>query len=192
MKFIIVLGNRNRDIMEKRVDRALEEFYSSPQVDVDQDTHDRRLLKTLLFSGGSSDGASKPEGAVMMNDFALSKGIDKEFIVTEDKSRTTVENFLHCRKILQEAFPYNHVGWWRPKVTICTSSFHIRRAMVLAKLLLPEYELSFVDTREAVSRQEQADEWLLLFRYLKHMCDQEFAQTKFEKGETSSVGKQKP
>ena len=167
MEYIIILGNRKRDIMEKRVNRALKEFYSSPYEHVE--APNSIVIKMLLFSGGSSDGVSKPEGAVMMNDFALSKGVDMKFMAVEDKSRTTVENLVNCKKFLALNHRYEHLGF-RPKLTICTSSFHMRRTVVLAKLILPEYELSFIHTEEEVPVKTQHHEWNLLRRYLDNMC----------------------
>ncbi|MCP3681763.1 MAG: YdcF family protein, partial [bacterium] len=120
--------------MEKRVNRALKEFYSSPNEYV-YDSVRSIPTKMLLFSGGSSDGISKPEGAIMMNDFALSKGVDKKFMTIEDKSRTTVENLINCKMILDRNYRKRECfsSGCLPKLTICTSTFHIRRVIVLAK-----------------------------------------------------------
>ena len=50
-EIIIVLGNSTKSVMEKRVDRALEEFNRTPcEVDYDGVSI---ICKTLLFSGGS-------------------------------------------------------------------------------------------------------------------------------------------
>jgi len=168
MHYIIVLGNRNQDIMEKRVMRALKEFYSSPYEYIE--SPNSLPTKMLLFSGGSSDGVSKPEGAVMMHDFALSKGVAEKFVVMEDKSRTTVENLVNCKEILERYHRYHHLGC-RPVITICTSTFHMRRAIVLSKLILPEYGLSFIHTEEEVPENIQRHEWNLLVRYLDNMCE---------------------
>jgi uncharacterized SAM-binding protein YcdF (DUF218 family) len=168
MHDIIVLGNRTQDIMEKRVLRALKEFYGSPYEYIEPPNS--LPTKMLLFSGGSSDGVSKPEGAVMMHDFALTKGVDEKFVVVEDKSRTTVENLVNCKEILERYHRYHHLGC-RPTITICTSTFHIRRAIVLSKLILPEYELSFIHTEEKVPENIQRHEWNLLVRYLDNMCE---------------------
>tara|TARA_Y100000389_G_scaffold49463_4_gene45180 strand:- start:2773 stop:3288 length:516 start_codon:yes stop_codon:yes gene_type:complete len=168
MRYIIVLGNRTQDIMEKRVLRALKEFYGSPYEYIEPPNS--LPTKMLLFSGGSSDGVSNPEGAVMMHDFALTKGVDEKFVVVEDKSRTTVENLVNCKEILERYHRYHHLGC-RPTITICTSTFHIRRAIVLSKLILPEYELSFIHTEEKVPENIQRHEWNLLVRYLDNMCE---------------------
>ena len=173
MKYIIVLGNRKRDIMEKRVNRAIKELHSTPHVTFDPDTGVPNYVTKLLFSGGSSDGVSKPEGSIMMEEYALTKGIERECMHVEDKSRTTVENLEFCRTILEDAHPYNTVGWWRPEIVICTSSFHIRRATVLAKLIMPLYKISFIHTEEEVSTEQQDHEWSLLFNYINAMCNRE-------------------
>ena len=174
MKIIIVLGNRNKDITEKRVNRAIKELQSTPYVIFDPAGVPKYVTK-LLFSGGSSDGVSKPEGAIMMQDYALTKGLERECMVVEDKSRTTVENLHFCRVMLEDSYPYNEVGWWRPEIVICTSSFHIKRATVLAKLIMPLYssEMSFIHTEEEVSKEQQNHEWSLLFNYINGMCNME-------------------
>ena len=175
MEYIIVLGNRTRDIMEKRVNRAIKEFYSSPYEYIEPPNS--IPIKMLLFSGGSSDGVSTPEGAVMMNEFALNKGVDKKFMAMEDKSRTTVENLVYCKKLLDANHRYHHLGF-RPKLTICTSTFHICRVIVLAKLLLPEYDLSFIHTEEEVPSNIQKHEWNILVRYLANMCEEQMSKHK--------------
>jgi len=159
--------------MEKRVNRAIKEFNKTPQL-VDPDTGLNHYNIQLLFSGGSSDGVSKPEGSIMMEEYALTQGIKKECMFVEDKSRTTVENLEFSKKIIEDFCPFNTLGWWRPEIVICTSSYHIRRATVLAKLIMPLFDkISFIHTEEVVTQEQQDHEWSLLFNYIHVMCDRD-------------------
>ena len=174
MQCIIVLGNRNPAIMKKRVDRALQEFHSSPSEYVDQDSGFRMINKYLLFSGGSSDGVSKPEGAMMMEEYARSAGIEDRFMLVENTSRNTVENLRNSRKILDCHTMTDNI--YKPTLVICTSSFHIKRSALLAKWLLKGFQLRFIHTNEPVSVEENRRELAITIDTLSQYCQGYFAQ----------------
>lgn len=176
MQAIIVLGNRKNDIMKKRVDCALKEFYSSPIEYIDPDSHEHTQLKYLLFSGGSSDGKSKPEGSVMMEDYALKAGVDKRFIQTEINSRDTIQNLIFSRKLLDEINTETY-NCGRPRVTICTSSFHIKRVIILSSILLGDkYQLDFIHTNEEVTPDEKKQEWYNTIRNVDSILDKKLSK----------------
>lgn len=163
MELIVVLGNRTPSITKKRVDRALEEFYRSPCDRFNEFEQKYEQTKYIFFSGGSSDGVSVPTGADMMETYALSRGLDKKYILKETVSMTTVENMIETGKFIKDA---NRSVSFSPRLTICTSSFHIRRAVVLAKFYLGEYSLNFIHTNEPVSKKEVANESMLISRFV--------------------------
>jgi uncharacterized SAM-binding protein YcdF (DUF218 family) len=159
VEIIIVLGNRNKIIMEKRVNRAIEYFKTAEEASISDYTGKKEIKRYILFSGGSSDGKSKPEGAIMMRDYS-SKLIDEKFILVEDKSKDTIENLEFSKKLIEEMFlePFGY----KPPITICTSSFHIKRTIILAKLILNGYPLKFIHTNETISEKEDTREAIIL------------------------------
>lgn len=69
----------------------------------------------------------KSEAAVMYDEL-IKRGVEKERIILEDESRTTVENFLNAKKILNERYGEKEIT-----VAILSSEFHLMRARVIAE-----------------------------------------------------------
>lgn len=144
---IIVLGNRNKKIMNMRLKVAVD-FFKSSTCEVYSEVLGKSYVTTrLLLSGGSSDGV-KPEGAVMMEECLVNMGIDKKFLVVESESRNTVENLEKSKVILEQL--YHGLGGEKPNLVICTSTSHIKRAFVMSHVILKDYPLSFIHTNEEV------------------------------------------
>lgn len=152
MQIIIVLGNNCDDIIKKRVDKAIQEFNSSPCDYFSYTLKEYIPCKLLLFSGGSSSSISE---ATRMKEYAMSRGIDQKFIIIEEKSKTTIENIINSEKMLRESPTFEIT---LPKITICTSSCHISRAMLISKFYFGQYDLSFIHTNEIVSEKERMRE----------------------------------
>lgn len=131
MSVILVLGNNNKEVSLKRVDRALEYFKNCNTSD-----------KYLMFSGG----VSYPTEAEYMKEYAISKGMNDDSIITESESRNTIENFQKSKEILDKNFKHGSCS-----VIVCTSAFHIKRSMVLARMILVGYYTTFIHTQEVVS-----------------------------------------
>lgn len=134
MHVVIVLGNTSKEVMRKRVKRAVKEFNHISQTETTY----------LLLSGG----VSKPTEAEQMKDIAMDMGIPSEFILTEEYSTNTISNIKLCKKYLEVNFME------KPVVTICTSAFHIKRTLVLTKMFMGEYDTRFVHTKEDVTDEE--------------------------------------
>lgn len=164
MEYIIVLGSKNKNIMEKRVKRALEDFAMSPHYYFDPDFQIENPIKALLFSGGSCDGVSKPEASIMMEEYA--SDINKNYMFTETNSKNTIENLIFCKQILDKDRSMK-------KLVICTSSSHIKRAMVLARMIFGSsyYHLRFIHTNEPVDDDTQKKEWKSLVINLDYLCN---------------------
>lgn len=62
--------------------------------------------------------------AQAMEDLLVSKGIEKERLIREDKSTTTVENFKNAKKI---------IGNEKASLALLSSDFHLMRARLIAK-----------------------------------------------------------
>tara|TARA_Y100000590_G_scaffold394145_1_gene472958 strand:+ start:175 stop:954 length:780 start_codon:yes stop_codon:yes gene_type:complete len=81
--------------------------------------------KTIIFSGGSSDGNFENSHAYVAKIFFSQMEIDTKKIIFEYKSRNTFENIINSFKI---ANPNKNEKW-----LIITSSFHMTRAINIAK-----------------------------------------------------------
>jgi uncharacterized SAM-binding protein YcdF (DUF218 family) len=76
----------------------------------------------VIVSGGSSDTApSDPPIALLMRDFLRDQGVTDGNLIVEDRSRTTHENAVECRKVLDE----RRIR----KVILVTDAIHMFRAM---------------------------------------------------------------
>ena len=54
----------------------------------------------IIVSGGRGRGEDITEASAM-KDYLVSKGINKDMIIMEDKSKTTKENFDFSKKIIE-------------------------------------------------------------------------------------------
>jgi uncharacterized SAM-binding protein YcdF (DUF218 family) len=111
---IIVLGNDPRpskkipDLMKSRLNACINYYQKIPS--------------PVILSGGYALSYEKDPGfreAKIMKDFLLKKGIPKEKIILECKSRDTAGNALFTKQIVQK---HN----WK-NILIITSDFHIKR-----------------------------------------------------------------
>lgn len=79
----------------------------------------------IIVSGGKGDGEDISE-AECMRRYLVDRGVNKERIFSEDKSKDTYQNINFSKKILEE----NSLG---DEVVIITDSFHQFRASLIAK-----------------------------------------------------------
>ena len=134
---IVVLGNSNDSILTKRIDRAVREFKSSR---CEMYTNVGLFsTKMILFSGVEAHTASNICERVF--------NINKKFFIKEDKSATTYQNIIFTLDLLNKLYPHS-----KPEITICTSSFHINRAMLLCQfILVPNgYNVRYIHTEESI------------------------------------------
>lgn len=83
----------------------------------------------IVVSGGKGDDEHLSE-AMAMSTYLLNKGVKKERIIIEDKSRDTNENFKYSKEKIEEhsGKPIDEVN-----VKIVTTDFHAFRSSILAK-----------------------------------------------------------
>lgn len=113
--YIIVLGakisgRRLSKILIKRLDGAIYYIKDTPNV-------------VIIVSGAQGKGEDISE-AQAMHEYLLNRGISKENIIIEDKSYTTEQNLINSRQIINDDSKV---------VGICSSNFHIYRAVLMAK-----------------------------------------------------------
>ena len=174
MDIIIVLGNSNENIMRQRVKLAVNEFnkpidkLNQFQKDYGIDRHDKEN-KSIIFSGRGKGVVSEAE---KMRDYALEMGMDKGSTFIESESMSTIENLQFVKKQIDQSHKkIKFIGCVVPTITICTSSFHIKRSIVLANMIFGcDYNLKFIHTDEPVSVEVQSNEWQILINSMEYLC----------------------
>lgn len=115
LNYIIVLGaglngSQVTPLLAGRINRGIQLLERNPQA-------------FLIMSGGQGPGENLPESAAMAA-YAGEKGVDPGRILQEQMSSTTEENLRFSRALMEGA---------RPRVAIVTTSYHVFRALLLAK-----------------------------------------------------------
>lgn len=120
--FVVVLGSgllggrRVPPLLASRLDRGRTAF-------------DAAIAKgrqpMLITSGGQGPGEEVPESHAMA-DYLVDRGVPRERILLEDKSRTTEENLTFSREIMLVRLP-------KYRCVVVTNNFHVLRAALIAK-----------------------------------------------------------
>lgn len=115
LDYIIVLGagikgEQVPPLLASRIDQGIEILKKNPKA-------------LLIMSGGQGKGEDIPEGEAMAR-YAINKGIDESKIIIEDKSTNTKENLLFSSKLMTKE---------SPRVGLVTTSYHVFRALIIAK-----------------------------------------------------------
>lgn len=120
--YIIVLGaglsNRITPsiILEDRLDAAIK------YIEKNDTTY-------IVLSGGQGDDEDLPESNAMSK-YLQDRGVNKDRIITEDKSRDTNQNLKFSKKKIEE---HSHKSIDEINVNIITTDFHAFRSSILAK-----------------------------------------------------------
>lgn len=78
----------------------------------------------IIVSGGKGPGENISEAEAMKR-YLLNKGVKEEFIIKEDKSKTTMENLINSKQIMgNREFS---------KAIIVSNKYHLKRASLMAK-----------------------------------------------------------
>jgi uncharacterized SAM-binding protein YcdF (DUF218 family) len=124
--FVIVLGAGLRPdggvppLLASRLERGREVWAA-----LDRRAGDFRPL--LIVSGGKGDDERVPEASAMAS-YLIARGFPADRLLLEDKSRSTEENLVLSKAIIDELRP-------GARATIVTSDFHAFRAALLARRL---------------------------------------------------------
>ena len=105
-----VIGTRVTPLLAARIEKGIELLHSNPDA-------------VMIMSGGQGPGEDIAEGEAMAK-YAEQKGVGIEKIIVEGKSRSTEENLLFSSVLMEKG---------RPKVIVVTTSYHVFRALLLAK-----------------------------------------------------------
>ena len=102
------------------------EKWLEERVKLAAELYDKKRSPYVLFSGGKNNEAEK------MKEYAISLGIPKEVILTENKSTNTTENVVYSLPILEKILQKND------RLIVVSSPYHIRRIMLTLSKYMPE------------------------------------------------------
>jgi uncharacterized SAM-binding protein YcdF (DUF218 family) len=119
--FIVVLGagligEKVPPLLASRLERGRTAFDAAVA---------RGVEPAMITSGGQGPGEAVPE-AVAMADYLVSRGVDRDRVLLEDRSTTTWENLTFSKVIMAEQRPDY-------RCVIVTNNFHVLRAALLAR-----------------------------------------------------------
>lgn len=118
--YLMILGYRVKDntidpTLRSRIDAAAEYLKSNPKV------------IAIPCGGFTQNGQEKSEAEIIAAEL-IKSGIDENRIILEDKSKTTEENFINAKAIIDEK-----AGADTKKTAFLSSELHLYRAGLLAK-----------------------------------------------------------
>lgn len=105
-----IIGTRVTPLLAARIEKGIELFRYNPNA-------------RLIMSGGQGPGEEIPESQAMAA-YAADKGVPAERILKEEKSRSTEENLIFSRELIDKN---------NPEIILVTTSYHVFRALILAK-----------------------------------------------------------
>ena len=117
--YVIVLGAGLREgmyptkLLSDRVDKAIRVYHEDP-------------TKPYMIPSGGKGNDERISEAEAMKRYMIEKGIPEEAIIPEDASRTTYENLVNSKKIIDERGGGRYVA-------IVTSNYHVYRALRYAR-----------------------------------------------------------
>ena len=121
--FIIVLGSRVfgdkvPPLLAARIDKAIDFYNIQSKVS---------FAPKIIFSGGKGPDEEISEGLAMQK-YALSKGVQINDTIVEDKSVNTLQNMKYSKAIMDKIKPngYNSI--------FVTNNYHVFRASIYARM----------------------------------------------------------
>lgn len=97
--------------------------------------YNKRIIKKILVSGNKSylNPFRHTKEANDLYDYLINKGVRKEDIIIEDKSKDTYSNVKYSIKLLSKLYDINNIN-----IMIITSDFHIKRCLILLSRYIKE------------------------------------------------------
>lgn len=108
-----VRGNTAEDTLVMRSEKAAEYL------------KENKNIRAIACGGIVHKDQNKSE-AQAISEILISKGVEKDRIILEDKSTTTVENFVNAKKIMAQMGE-------NISASLLSSEFHLLRARLIAK-----------------------------------------------------------
>ncbi|MDR2209606.1 MAG: YdcF family protein [Azoarcus sp.] len=134
MVFLGIYGNASNSTYDENVVIALGAGIRGDQVrgtlarrlDAVVQYHKKNPKAVIIVCGGQGPQETITE-ALAMERYLVARGVPEDKILKEDKSTTTLENFMFARVILNNHFPHGYTS------VLITNDFHIFRSLRLAR-----------------------------------------------------------
>ena len=110
-----VRGDKAEETLSMRIEKATEYLLKN------------KNSLAIACGGIVHDDQTKSEAEVI-KDTLVANGVESERIILEDKSLTTMQNFLNAKKIIQKQKDIKALS-----VAVLSSEFHLLRALLLAR-----------------------------------------------------------
>lgn len=128
--YIIVLGsglinNKVPPLLANRIDAGIKAF--------DKYNSEDNPVK-MIFSGGQGQDELRSEGSAMMEFAKDNRNMMEEYLIAEEKSKTTQENLIFSKRIIDEDMEKRGLDR-EPRVLIATNNYHVFRALLYSKKL---------------------------------------------------------
>lgn len=171
--FIIVLGSSKNEVRKLRVQAAVNYFQELNKKILAEtiDSLDYQPQIIFIFCGkGGSKTLGNCEAENMYKYATETLGVDPKKCIIEKESMNTHQNIQFAKNLLEK------LGWFQPtyvreyKYVICTSTFHSKRAGIIANNILPleHGKIELIHTNEVVSKEEEIRETNLIYNFLKN------------------------
>ena len=128
----------------------------------------------MLLSGGKVQDTSLGEmpECESMERAAVALGVPQENIITERKSMNTADNFMYSEALLKDILPEGG------KIILVTTAYHMRRALLMANKMLPQYRFITCPVQKGSATKENwyktekgrltvLDDWRKLSYYIR-------------------------
>lgn len=178
---ILILGNSNHEIMNRRLNRGIEEFNKLKNPYEDEEFV--YGINTLILLSGNgknikiNDKVYEREVSYMYE--YVSHKVNKKYILIENEetnlkveniSSCTVKNLINSYNLLKNLYKDSFFN--RINITICTSTFHLKRTIILSKILNKDnFTLKYIHTNEIISEEENRKELKHLDNFMNYYCN---------------------
>lgn len=192
---ILILGNSNHEIMNRRLNRGIEEFNKLKNPYEDEEFV--YGINTLILLSGNgknikiNDKVYEREVSYMYE--YVSHKVNKKYILIENEEMNlkveninfserkidfsegkitscTVKNLINSYNLLKNLYKDSFFN--RINITICTSTFHLKRTIILSKILNKDnFTLKYIHTNEIISEEENRKELKHLDNFMNYYCN---------------------
>lgn len=162
--YVFVLGCKDQKTSEKRVARACEFYREKSSTSYSGPEYGEFSIPVKLIFSGMNESEQMKSHAIGFH------GIPERDCMTENDSVNTIQNITNCKNLIGEAVlgPRGECFTNHKKICICTSTYHISRALIIAQTILKDFNctIEVIHTNEKISQQEFENESRFLLDYV--------------------------
>lgn len=113
--------------------------------------YNERIINKILVSGNKSylNPFRKTKEANDLYEYLINKGVRKEDILIEDKSKDTYSNVKYSIKLLSKLYDINKIN-----IMIITSDFHVKRCLTLLSRYIKEEHIYYCGVLDNITDKD--------------------------------------